>query len=109
VPIQEIETNPTRIPFEVEEPSGDISVRIPPPYILKITRPTRATRELLVLWTAESAAGEGSRIIGTGVKGMLRLPEALTTRVPGVLSVRVMILNANGKAYEVDRAFRLVP
>jgi len=109
VPIQELETNPTRIPFEVERPSGDISIRVPPPYNLKITRPTRATRELLVLWTAESAAGEGARIIGTGPQGMLRLPEALTTRVPGVLSVRVMILNANGKAYEVDRAFRLVP
>ena len=109
VPIQQIETNPTRVPFEVERPSGDISVRLPPPYSLKITRPTRATRELLVLWTAESAAGEGARIIGTGQQGMLRLQDALTTRLPGVLSVRVMILNANGKAYEVDRAFRLVP
>ena len=109
VPVQEVETNPTRVPFEVQEPAGDVSVRIPPPFILKITRPTRATRELLVLWTAESAAAEGARIVGTGEKGMLRLSEASITRVPGVLSVRVMILNANGKAYEVDRAFRLAP
>jgi hypothetical protein len=109
VPVQEIETNPARVPFQVERPSGDISVRLPPLYTLKITRPTRATRQLLVLWTAESAAGEGARIVGTGQEGTMHLPEALTSRVPGVLSLRVMILNANGKAYEVNRAYRLIP
>lgn len=109
VPVQEIEIDPARIPFEVERPSGDISVRLPPLYALKITRPTRATRRLLVLWTADSASAEGSRIVGTGLEGTMRLPEALTSRLPGVLSLRVMILNANGKAYELNRAYRLVP
>ena len=108
-PVQEIETNPQRVPFDVASPSGDVSLRLPPPFELTINRPSRATRSLLVLWTAESAAAEGPRIIGTGQKGVLRLPAALTSRVPGVLSIRVMILNANGKAYELNRAARLAP
>lgn len=109
VPVQEIETDPVRVPFEIERPSSEISVRVPPLYALKVTRPTRATRRLLALWTAESAAGEGLRVVGTGQEGTLRLPEVLIARVPGVLSLRVMILNANGKAYEVNRVLRLIP
>jgi hypothetical protein len=109
VPVQQIESDPKRTPFEIEKPSGDVSAGRPPAFELKIIRATRATRELLVLWIAESAAGEGGRVVGTGTKGMMRVPDALTTRIPGVLSMRVLILNANGKAYEVDRAFKVVP
>ena len=42
-------------------------------------------------------------------QGTLRLPETLAQRAPGVLTLRVFILNAYGKAYVLDRAYQLAP
>jgi hypothetical protein len=110
VPIQEIETAPKNMPFEVAQPDGDISMGVPPRYSLKILRPTRATRELLAAWTAEVVLdGEGYRIVGTGSEGTLRIPKEIVHKLPGTLSVRVSILNANGKAYAIDKVYRLLP
>ena len=110
VPIQEIETNPKNMPFEVAQPDGDISMALPPRYSLKIVRPTRGTRELLVEWTAEVVLdGEGFRVAGTGREGTLDIPQAIVHKLPGVLSLRVSILNANGKAYAIDKVYRLGP
>ena len=110
VPIQDIEANPKNMPFEVERPADDISMKIPPRYALKIVRPTRATRELLVEWTAEVVLdGEGFRVAGTGREGMLNIPASIVHKLPGTLSLRVSILNANGKAYVIDKVYRLAP
>jgi hypothetical protein len=110
VPIQEIETNPKNMPFEVAQPEGDISMAVQPRYSLKILRPTRATRELLAEWTGEVVLdGEGFRVVGTGREGTLHIPAAIVHKLPGTLSVRVSILNANGKAYAVDKVYRLGP
>jgi len=110
VPIQEIETNSKNIPFEVERPDGDVSMALQPRYSLKIARPTRATRELLAEWTAEVVLdGEGYRVAGTGREGMLHIPKEIVHKLPGTLSVRVSILNANGKAYAIDKVYRLGP
>jgi hypothetical protein len=110
VPIQDIEANPKNMPFEVEQPDGDISMKIAPRYALKIVRPTRATRELLVEWTAEVVLdGEGFRVAGTGREGTLHIPASIVHKLPGTLSLRVSILNANGKAYVVDKVYRLGP
>jgi hypothetical protein len=110
VPIQEIESNPKNMPFEVAQPDGDISLKVPARYSLKILRPTRATRELLAEWTAEVVLdGEGYRVGGTGPEGTLRIPASIVHRLPGTLSVRVSILNANGKAYVIDKVYRLGP
>ena len=110
VPIQDIEANPKNMPFEVEQPDGDISMKIAPRYALKILRPTRATRELLAEWTAEVVLdGEGFRVAGTGREGTLRIPASIVHKLPGTLSLRVSILNANGKAYVVDKVYRLGP
>ncbi len=110
VPIQEIETNPKNMPFEVAQPDGDISMALPPRYSLKIVRPTRGTRELLVEWTAEVVLdGEGFRVAGTGREGTLHIPQEIVHKLPGVLSLRVSILNANGKAYAIDKVYRLGP
>jgi hypothetical protein len=110
VPIQDIESNPKNMPFEAAQPDGDVSLAVPPRYSLKIVRPTRATRELLAEWTAEVVLdGEGYRVAGTGREGTLHIPKEIVHKLPGTLSVRVSILNANGKAYAIDKVYRLGP
>ena len=108
--LQEVETNPQKTPFEVASPDGDISMAIAPRYSLKIVRPTRATRDLLIEWTAEVVLdGEGFRVAGTGSEGTLHIPKEIVHKLPGTLSLRVSILNANGKAYVIDKVYRLGP
>ncbi len=110
VVMQQPETNPNALPYEMDAPSGDIPMRAPSFYSLKILRPTRATRDLLVVWTAELTTGaDGGRVVGIGKEGTLRLPASFAERLPAVMSLRVSLLNANGKAYVIDRAFKLVP
>lgn len=106
--VQQAETS--AIPFEIEMPSGDISVQDPGSYLLKIGRATKATRELLVSWTAELTTGdEGGRIVGVGKEGELQLPAVFAGRAPALITLHVSVLNASGKLYFVDRVFKLVP
>jgi hypothetical protein len=111
VPVQEVEETTQRIPFEVTSPSvNDISVSRAPYYALKIKRDTRATRSLLVEWTGEVVTdGEGYRVIGSGREGTMQIPRSIVKNFPAVLSVRVAALNANGKAYVLDKVYRLNP
>jgi hypothetical protein len=109
VPVQEVETDAAKTPFDVAAPpEGEIKVGSAPKFALKITRQSRATRSLLVEWTGEVVAdGQGSRVLGTGMQGTWTIPLDLALRYPAVLSVRVSVLNANGKAYALDRVYRL--
>lgn len=110
VPVQVVEQDAGKIPFDVASP-GDVAVSVskPPYYALQIKRETRATRSLLVEWTGEVPVdGEGYRVIGTGREGTMRIPASLTTNYPAEISVRVTLLNAYGKAYVVDKVYRLV-
>ena len=87
---------------------GNISVKSPPYFALKVKRDTRGTRSILVEWTGEvTIAGQGYRVIGRGKEGTFQIPANLVDRYPAALAVRVLILNANGKAYELDRVYRL--
>jgi hypothetical protein len=62
-----------------------------------------------VEWTGEvTIAGQGYRVLGRGKEGTFQIPANLLERYPGVIAVRVLILNANGKAYELDRVYRLM-
>jgi hypothetical protein len=62
------------------------------------------------LWWGEVVAGgEGMRLLGVGASGTLQIPPELSTRPDAPLNVRVQALNANGKAYEIDRVYRLRP
>ena len=110
VPVQEVEQNPLKIPFEITAPEGDqISLSKPPKFNLKIKRDSRGTRSLLVQWTAEVALdGEGYRVVGTGREGTLTIPASIANKFPAVVSLRVLVLNANGKAYTLDKVYRLV-
>ena len=111
VPVQEVEQNPAKTPFDIVEPGGtDVSLAHPPRYALKIKRETRGTRFLLAEWTAEVVVeGEGYRVVGTGKEGVMNLPRSIVKTFPAVLSVRLAVVNANGKAYVADKVYRLNP
>jgi len=111
VPVQEIELNPLKIPFEIVAPEGtELSLSKAAAFAVKIKRDSRATRSLLVEWTAEVPLdGEGYRVVGSGREGTLAIPKSLVIRYPAVMSLHMMLLNANGKAYALDRVYKLNP
>jgi len=111
VPVQEITLAGEKPVFDIPEPEeNEMSMGQPLKFALKIRKDTRATRSLLVEWTAEvSADGEGYRVVGTGMQGTLKVPPSIVRNFPAVLSLHANIVNANGKAYLVDRIFKLVP
>ena len=111
VPVQEVELNPLKIPFEIAAPAGtELWLSRPAPFAVKIKRDSRATRSLWVEWTAEVALdGEGYRVVGTGREGTLAIPRSLANRYPALMSLHLMLLNANGKAYALDRVYKLNP
>ena len=110
-PIQEIETESARIPFQIADPASDeIPAGVPVPFQIKITRANRATREMQFVWWGEVVAGgQGARLLGVGSSGNLLVPRELENGPGSLLSVRLMALNANGKAYEIDKVYRLSP
>jgi hypothetical protein len=109
VPVQEVEQNPDRIPYEIAAPEGpELSLSKPARFSLKTKRESRATRSLLVEWMAEVVVdGEGYRVVGTGKDGTLQIPRSIANKYPAVLSMRVALLNANGKAYTLEKVYRL--
>ena len=111
VPEQVVELAPAKIPFEIAAPEGEeISLSRPAKFALKLKRETRATQSMLVEWTLEQPGGsEGYRVVGTGREGTFRIPLTILDKTTGVVSVRVNALNALGKAYTLDKVYRLVP
>jgi hypothetical protein len=106
--LQEVETSPTKVPFDIEQPTGDLRVGEAAPYAAKIKRETRATRSMMWLWTGDVAAGgQGYRVLGTGQKGTLKVAPSLVQTFPSSLLMRLYGMNANGKVYALDRAYQL--
>jgi hypothetical protein len=107
--VQEIETNPQKVPYVIVEPSGNtLDAGKPVKFSAKLTRETRATRSMMFLWTGEVAAdGQGLRVLGTGSPGTFVIPPSIALNFPAVLSIHLTALNANGKAYSADRVFQL--
>jgi hypothetical protein len=110
-PIQEPEVDAAKTPFEIAAPTGeDLNRLIPVPFEAKITRPNRATRRMQYVWWGEIVAGgEGGRVLGVGPSGNLTVSEHLAGPSGSNLTLRLLAINANGKAYEVDRVYRLTP
>jgi hypothetical protein len=109
-PVQDPESDATKTPFEIVDPPGDqLSVRVPAPFHVKITKSNRATRAMQYVWWGEVVSGgEGARVLAIGPSGNLTVPKALA--VPGgILTVRLQAINANGKAYELVRVYTLTP
>ena len=111
VPVQEITLPGEKPAFDIVGPEeSELSMSNPIHVSLKVRKETRATRSLLVEWTVEVAAdGQGYRVIGTGKEATLKVPASIVKNLPANLSLHANILNANGKAYLIDRLFRLVP
>jgi len=109
VPVQELETNPQKVPYTIVEPATDpLTAGKPVQFSVKLTRTTRATRSMTYLWTGEVAAdGRGPRIIGTGAPGTFVIPASIATNFPAVLSIHLTALNANGKVYAADHVYQL--
>ena len=109
VPVQEIELNVAKVPYQIAEPAGDsIALGAPVKYSAKLVRETRATRTMMYVWTGDVPAdGQGFRVLGTGAQGTFQIPADLATRYPAVISIRVSALNANGKAYSADKVYQL--
>ena len=106
--LQEVESNSPKVPFTIEKPVEDLSVRVSPPFEAKIVKETRATRTMMWLWTGEvSADGQGYRVLATGQKGVMHPLGGIAKNYPAVMHLRLCGMNANGKVYAIDRALGL--
>ena len=107
--LQEIEANTPKVPFTIEQPTGDLATSKPVTFAAKLTRESRATRSMMWLWTGEAAGdGQGYRVLATQ-NGTFPLPPDLAKTFPAVMHLRLYGMNANGKVYEVDSGCGLKP
>jgi Domain of unknown function (DUF5060)/Putative collagen-binding domain of a collagenase len=106
-PVQEVEVNPTKIPFEIVQPSGDkLDASKTAGFQVRVTRPNRATRLMQYVWYGEVVAGgEGARVIGLGASGKFVIPSYLVQSRPVLLNVRLSAINSNGKAYSLEKVY----
>jgi hypothetical protein len=108
--LQEVEANTPKVPFAIEQPTGDLSASKPNPYSVKITRPTRATRSMMFLWMGDVAADhQGYRVLATGQQGQIQVPPSIALNFPALMHMRLYGMNANGKVYELDSACQINP
>ncbi|MFL6353516.1 MAG: DUF5060 domain-containing protein [Bryobacteraceae bacterium] len=109
-PVQEVESDPSKVPFQVTDPGDEsINARIPTPFRVKVTRSNRATRSMQFVWWGEVVPGDvGARVLGVGSFGTFTIPPELLKAGSQTLNVRLQALNANGKAYELDKVYRLI-
>lgn len=111
VPIlmQEVDAIARVTPFAIDGPKGEsLKAEAEHSYVAKLVKPTRATRELHLLWTMEvTVDGEGYRVAGVGKEGTFRIPRTIAKTLPGVLSLRLYGMNANGKVYLLDKAYTI--
>jgi hypothetical protein len=107
--VQEIETNIQKVPYAIAEPAGDtLAAGTPVRFAAKLTRESRATRAMQYLWTAEvPTENQGFRVIGTGSPASFVVPASIAKNFPAVLTIHLTALNANGKAYSLDRVYQL--
>lgn len=108
-PVQEIELDAAKTPFAIVDPPGNqINPAIPTPYQLKITRANRASRRMSYIWWGEVvSSGQGARLLGLGRAGNFTIPKEFLGQPDEELTVRLLAINANGKAYEFDKVYRL--
>jgi hypothetical protein len=108
VPVQEIVIEPNKVPFEIEKPTGDLTVGKPAACSAKITRATRATRSMLWMWTGEVTAGhQGYRVLGTGQQPTCAPPAGLTQDYPAVMLLRLYGMNNYGTVYLLAKGYGL--
>jgi hypothetical protein len=111
IQLQEPEVTPNKVIFEVPEPKGpDLSISKPGHYKATLRRQTRATRQMMYLWTGEVIGnGQGVRVAGTGAEGELTVSKILAGEPGKTFTLHIAGMNANGKVYMMDRVYQLVP
>jgi hypothetical protein len=62
-----------------------------------------------VWWGEVVAGGAGPRVLALGSNGTFTLPKELAANPGSNLNLRVLAINAYGKAYELDKVYRLTP
>jgi Domain of unknown function (DUF5060)/Protein of unknown function (DUF4038) len=110
-PVQEVETDAAKAPFTIVSPDGDkVNPNIPVRFEVKVTRANRASRSMQYVWWGDVVPGvDGARVLGFGSSGTFTIPKSLITASGTALTLRVYAMNANGKAYEVDKVYQLRP
>jgi hypothetical protein len=105
--LQEVEQNSPKTPYELVEPSSDSLVAEKSvKFAVRLKRQTRATRNMMYLWTGEVAASDrGYRVLATGAEGTFQVPSTLASDYPAVMNLRVAAMNALGKVYFLDKVF----
>jgi hypothetical protein len=106
-PEQEPELNADKVPFTIVEPSGEeLGSGKPISYKTKITKANRATRLMQYMWIGEVVAdGEGPRVLALGSSGTFEIPSDLIKKRPAILNLRLDAINANGKAYSLEKVY----
>ena len=110
-PVQEIESDASKIPFDIVDPAGEeINPKQPVAFRVKLTKTNRATRTMQYVWWGEVVAGgTGARVFAVGSNGSFTVPAELTKESGQTLNLRVQAINANGKAYELDKVYKFTP
>jgi hypothetical protein len=107
-PVQEIQVDPAKVPFEIDAPSGDLTLGTAAYFSVKLKRATRGTRNMLWLWTCEVTEGrQGYRVLGTTQQGTFYPPAGLITEYPANLLLRVYGINGYGTVYMSPKGFGL--
>lgn len=109
--LQEVEFDPSRVPYQIEEPSqAELRVSELVQYRAKLLRETRATRAMRYVWVGEVTPGDaGYYVLGTGPEGQFTLPKQIIPSLPATLTLRLFGMNTLGKVYSISRVYRLVP
>ena len=110
VPVQEIVIDPAKVVYQIEQPAGALAAGRTAHFAAKITRSSRATRNMLWMWTAEVTADrEGYRVLGTTQQGDFNLPAGLATNFPTTVLVRLYGMNGYGTVYMAPKGYDLNP
>jgi hypothetical protein len=109
IEMQEVEVNPPKIPFDVQQPTTDtLRVGQETPYAATVKKATRATRSMMWLWTGEVTADHrGYRVLATGQKGAFTPQISLAYHYPATMLLKMYGMNSYGKVYLVSKGFDL--
>ena len=106
VPVQEIVIDPAKVVYQIEKPEGALTAGRAAHFSAKVTRPSRATRNMLWMWTAEVTADhEGYRVLGTAQQGDFTLPANLAVNYPATALLRLYAINGFGTVYMAAKGY----
>ena len=107
--IQEVEANTPKVPFAMEQPTGDLSYRSP---ALFREDHTRVACHPPDGWAVDGRSGRrpaGLPRARHRPEGNMRPPRDIANNFPATMHLRLYGMNANGKVYELDSACQINP